>query len=176
MQRHSDGSVVVSATDLVGFLECDHLATLELGKVQGLWDKPHHRKDPELELLRERGIEHEQRFLERQRSDGKTIVDLRSDPDPSAERSAAILEAAQAATLAAMRSGADIIYQATLFDGRWVGYADFLLRVDRPSPAMELQVADQARPGGQGRCAGPGLRLLDLLERLQGFAAGACPW
>ena len=170
MQRHPDGSVVVSATDLVGFLECDHLATLELGKVQGLWDKPHHRKDPELELLRERGIEHEQRFLERQRATGQTIVDLLIRAD--LERTAA-LEAAQAATLAAMRSGADVIYQATLFDGRWVGYADFLLRVERPSAlgSWSYEVADTKL----ARAVKGGALLQvcvysDLLERLQGFA------
>ena len=37
--RH-DGTLIVSATDLVGYLACDHLATLELGRVQGLWEKP----------------------------------------------------------------------------------------------------------------------------------------
>ena len=171
MQRHSDGSVVVSATDLVGFLECDHLATLELGKVQGLWDKPHHRKDPELELLRERGIEHEQRFLERGRAAGQTIVDLRSEP--TTERSAAALETAQAATLAAMRSGADVIYQATLFDGRWVGYADFLLRVDRHSAlgSWSYEVADtKLARAVKGGALVQVCVYSDLLERLQGLA------
>ena len=32
-----------------------------------------------------------------------------------------------------MRRGVDVIYQATFFDGHWVGLADFLLRVDEPS-------------------------------------------
>ena len=31
-----------------------------------------------------------------------------------------------------MAAGADVIFQATFFDGRWLGYADFLLRVDDP--------------------------------------------
>ena len=30
-----DGTIVVSATDLVGYLACDHLATLELGRMPG---------------------------------------------------------------------------------------------------------------------------------------------
>ena len=38
-----------------------------------------------------------------------------------------------AETLAAMRAGADVIYQATFFDGRWRGHADFLVRVEVPS-------------------------------------------
>ena len=173
MQRLPDGSIVVSATDLVGFLECDHLATLELGKVQGLWDKPHHRKDPELELLRERGIEHEHRFLERRRAAGQSIVDLHADPDATIERTAAFLEAGHVATLAAMRSGADVIYQATLFDGRWLGYADFLVRVERPSAlgSWSYEVADTKL----ARAVKGGALLQvcvysDMLERLQGFA------
>ena len=32
-----------------------------------------------------------------------------------------------------MRSGADVVYQGTFFDGAWGGQADFLLRVDKPS-------------------------------------------
>ena len=36
-----------------------------------------------------------------------------------------------------MRDGADVIFQATFFDGRWRGHADFLFkRPDRPSPAL----------------------------------------
>ena len=47
------------------------------------------------------------------------------------------LRAAQALTLDAMRSGADVIFQATFFDGRWRGHADFLFkRPDRPSPTL----------------------------------------
>ena len=36
-------------------------------------------------------------------------------------------------TIAAMRDGADVIYQAALRSGRWHGRADFLRRVERPS-------------------------------------------
>ena len=38
-----------------------------------------------------------------------------------------------AATEAAIRRGDDVVYQATFFDGRWLGYADFLPRVETPS-------------------------------------------
>jgi predicted RecB family nuclease len=167
MQRHPNGSVVVSATDLVGFLECDHLTTLELGKVQGLWEKPHHRKDPELDLLRERGLEHEQRFLDLRLAEGRAVADLKSDPDLAPDA----LVAAQAQTVAAMRTGVDVIYQATLFDGRWVGFADFLLRVDRASSLgpWSYEVADTKL----ARAVKGGALLQvcvysDLLARLQG--------
>jgi uncharacterized protein len=43
-----------------------------------------------------------------------------------------------------MREGVDVIYQATFFDGRWRGHADFLLRVDGPSDLGDwhYEVAD----------------------------------
>ena len=37
-----------------------------------------------------------------------------------------------AETIEAMAEGVDVVFQATFFDGRWLGYADFLLRVESP--------------------------------------------
>lgn len=129
MRKDSDGTIVVSATDLVGFLECGHLTTLELGCVDGLWEKPHQRIDPEVVLLQERGDAHERAYLDRLRADGLTIHAIDKEDLGTAEQ----LRAAEAETLAAMRRGVDVVYQATLFDGRWRGHADFLLKVDGPS-------------------------------------------
>jgi uncharacterized protein len=140
MQLHPDGTLVVSATDLVGFLACDHLATLEMGRAAGLWEKPPRREDPELLLLQERGVAHERAYLDRLRTEGRTVHEqaLRDPRTPEELRDA------EAETLAAMRSGIDVIYQATFFDGRWRGHADFLLKVDRPSDlgAWSYEVAD----------------------------------
>ena len=36
----TDGTTIVSATDLVGFLECDHLTTLEIGRLEGYSGTP----------------------------------------------------------------------------------------------------------------------------------------
>jgi uncharacterized protein len=129
VQRHRDGSLVVSATDLVGYLACDHLTTLELGVADDLWSKPHEREDPEVRLLQERGEAHERAYLARLRAEGRDVVEL-APPDP---RTPDGYRAPEARTLAAMQAGAGAIYQALLFDGRWLGYADFLLRVERPS-------------------------------------------
>ncbi|HSG87259.1 MAG TPA: TM0106 family RecB-like putative nuclease [Candidatus Limnocylindrales bacterium] len=141
MQRTTDGDLVVSATDLVGFLSCDHLTTLELGALAALWPRPHRREDPEVRLLQERGEAHEQAYLERLRGEGRSVVEI-ARPEPG---SADAYRAAEATTLEAMRAGVGAIFQATLFDGRWLGYADFLLRVERPSPALgawSYEVAD----------------------------------
>lgn len=129
MQLHDDGTLVVSATDLVGFLECDHLVTLEEARARGDLERPY-REDPQLDLVRRRGYEHEQRYIERLRKDGRTVVEMqRRDPKTPDD-----LRAAEAETLAAMRTGTDVIFQATFFDGRWRGHPDFLVRRDdRPS-------------------------------------------
>ncbi len=141
MQKHLDGTIVVSATDLVGYLACDHLLTLELERIAGLRDKPV-RYDPELELLQERGDRHEHDHLERLRAEGRSIVEIA--PELRSARTPDELRAAAAATETAMRDGADVVFQATFFDGRWRGHADFLVRADRPSRlgAWSYDVAD----------------------------------
>jgi len=133
-----DGELVVSPSDLTGFLECGHLTQQELAAARGRIDRPQ-REDPELEILRRRGLEHETEHLERLRAHGLRLVEF-SFPDGSL----AGLTKAHAETLAAMRDGADVIYQATFFDGRWRCHADFLLRVDRPSALgpYSYEVAD----------------------------------
>ena len=60
---------------------------------------------------------------------------MKVDPDAYADETPSDrLRMAAQATVVAMESGADVIYQATFFDGRWRGHADFLLKVDtKPS-------------------------------------------
>ena len=124
-----DDEPVFAATDLVGYLECEHLTALERAAMAGLVERPH-LDDPELDVLRQRGFQHEQRYLAELRAAGRTIVEV--SLDGSAEDRGAALRAAAAETRDAMAAGADVIYQATFFDGRWRGHADFLLRVDSP--------------------------------------------
>ena len=128
MQR-VDGRLVYSATDLVGYLECAHLANLERAAVWGHLTRPV-RSDPVLDRIAQRGLEHEQRFLESLHGDGVTVVEVERDESlPHRERRIQ----GRDETLAAMRDGAAVIYQAVLFDDRRFGYADFLLRVEQPS-------------------------------------------
>ena len=134
-----DGRPVYAATDLVGYLACDHRLALERAALVGLVEKPI-RNDPTIDLIAKRGIEHEQRYLEDLRDRGLRVVEIEKDgsavaplDDPSAappRDAGADLRAAAEQTIAAMRSGADVVYQATFFDGTWRGHADFLLRRD----------------------------------------------
>ena len=130
------GQPVFAATDLVGFLACEHLVGLELAALAGLVAKPT-RLDPEIDLIARRGVEHEARYLAGLEAAGRRAT--RIDPgehDAPPELRLANLRRAAGDTLAAIRRGDDVVYQATFFDGRWLGLADFLLRVDRPSPLL----------------------------------------
>ena len=124
-----DDHLAYSATDLVGFLECGHLANLERAATWGHLDRPT-RPDPVLDRIALRGQQHEARFLTSLQSEALSVVEIGLDDEaPFRERVARGREA----TLSAMREGADVIYQAVLFDGRRLGYADFLVRVEQAS-------------------------------------------
>ncbi len=123
------GNLVYSATDLVGFLECGHLTSLERAAVSGHLERPV-REDPVLDRITQRGQLHEERFLESLEADGVEVVRLEPATGlPFVQR----LVEGRDLTLQAMRSGVNVIYQAVLFDGRRLGFADFLRRVPQPS-------------------------------------------
>ena len=124
-----DGNLVYSATDLVGFLECGHLTSLERAAVSGHLERPV-REDPVLDRITQRGQLHEERFLEALEADGVEVVRFDQDPGlPFGQR----LAEGRDLTLDAMRAGADVIHQAVLFDGKRLGFADFLRRIPQPS-------------------------------------------
>ncbi len=168
MQLHEDGTLVVSATDLVGFLECDHLITLEQLRALGQIEKPF-RDDPELELIRKRGYEHERLYVGMLEAGGRTVVEMQlRDPKTPSD-----LRASEAETLQAMRDGVDVIFQGTFFDGRWRGHPDFLARRDdRPSRlgSWSYDVADTKLAKRVKAAAIIQMCVYaDLLERLQGI-------
>ena len=126
------GRLILSASDLTGFLECAHLAQQELAATRGEVVRPH-RDDPELELIARHGTEHELAYREAYATAGKTVTVIET-------RGATLDEYRRAheETLSAMGAGVDVIYQATMFNGRWLGYADFLERVG----PMSYEVVD----------------------------------
>jgi len=123
-----DGDLVVSATDLTRFLACRHLTRLDVEVARGLRPPPPEPTEA-LEALFRRGLEHERAYLGRLRERGLSIAEIDVGAYPAG---AAGLRAAEADTVAAMAAGADVVYQATFFDGAWRGHADLLLR--RPGP------------------------------------------
>jgi predicted RecB family nuclease len=141
--RLVDGAPVFSASDLTGFLACDHLLTLELEATGGRIARPE-RDDPEIDLLAKHGMIHETRYLEELKTEGKSVIEVGANPDELRESGLDRLRDLHKETVAALRKGPDVIYQGAFFDGRWQGYADFLLRVNRPSALGEYsyEVAD----------------------------------
>ncbi len=118
-----DGTIYLSATDLVGHLNCNRLTELNVQVATGQMDKPDNF-DPLLEILRERGHRHEQAYFEHLKSSGCDIVVIEG-----VDIDAASLEA----TIEAMQEGREIIAQAALLNDRWRGRADFLRRIQVPS-------------------------------------------
>jgi len=116
-------SLQLSASDLVGHLNCRHLTNLDFEAAHDRLARPHFH-DPLLDLLIERGAIHERNYLEHLAAAGYEIVCIEGT---------AVSAQAAAETLAAMRRGAPIIAQAALLDGAWSGRADVLRRVETPS-------------------------------------------
>lgn len=122
-----------SASDLVNFMGCMHATVLDIRQL----DDPVELApdDEQAKLLQEKGIEHELAYLERLRCEGLSVIEIDGDGgiEEKAER-----------TRAALREGADVIYQGAFLEGPWQGYSDFLLKVDRPSDLGDYsyEVAD----------------------------------
>lgn len=110
----------LSASDLVGHLDCHHLTALDAAVARGTAAKPT-IWDPMLETLAERGRAHERAYLEKLKESGLSVVEIEGGGVTSAQ-------AAQ--TLEAMRAGTAIIYQGALLHDVWSGRADIFRRVE----------------------------------------------
>ncbi|WP_070377773.1 TM0106 family RecB-like putative nuclease [Rhodococcus sp. WMMA185] len=121
-----DDTIVYSASDLAAASTCEFALLRELDAKLGLVgaQTPGESPDPMLRRTSELGDAHERRRLERFRAeygDGVVIMDR-------PEFTKRGLFDANLATVEAVRSGADVVYQGTFFDGRFLGFCDFLVR------------------------------------------------
>lgn len=103
----------LSASDLSNYLSCNHLTQLSKAVAVGELKEPHW-SDPSLEVLIKRGQEHEAAYVKYLEGKGLKIKDLKGQ---SVE-----------ATVEAMKSGFDVITQARLTAGQWIGYSDILIK------------------------------------------------
>ena len=124
--QYQDGHLRFSPSDLVNYSRSafiswmDRRATEDAG-IKALKDTP----STMLSYLAEKGYEHEDAFLEILKREYENVVTVDVDNTTKAMQ----IEA----TLNAMRSGADVIFQARLSHGDFAGYADFLVKVPEPS-------------------------------------------
>ena len=115
--------IIYSASDIVNFLECEHISTLDRLNMES--PLPETPDGEDLLLLQRRGSIHEDTYLEKLRSKGLTVVDLSQFEGSVQEQSEA--------TIKAMKTGADIIFQSTFQVGSLFGHPDFLRKVPTPS-------------------------------------------
>ena len=143
--QHVAGHFVFSPSDLNHFLECEHLVQQQLTRDPGV-TRP--VRDAHAELLAAKGLEHEAAWLQRFREEGRHVVEIDALPgERDWERDAQ-------RTIAAMRAGAEVIYQGVLVDEGWRGISDFLVRVETPCPgfgewsyeAWDTKLARQSKP------------------------------
>ena len=119
----ADSAIQLSASDLVNHLACRHLTGLNLAAAKGMLTAPA-SWDPSLELLRQRGLAHEQGYIQHLEDSGLQVTRIEG---------VGVYEAAVAETVAAMREGCAVIVQGALSDGRWGGRPDILRRVETRS-------------------------------------------
>jgi predicted RecB family nuclease len=117
-----DSTVIFSATDLGAAAGCEWALMRKLDSKLGRVDAVPDEGDAMLRRAGALGDEHELRYLEAL-GRTRTVTEF-------ARPSMRDLPQAAAATAEAFRAGADVLFQATFFDGRFVGFADFILRVD----------------------------------------------
>ncbi|GAA4368617.1 TM0106 family RecB-like putative nuclease [Paeniglutamicibacter cryotolerans] len=123
--------LVFSASDLVTASECEYRSLRVLDLRLGRTGKPDFGTDEMLDRAAALGDVHENKVLHGlinqfgpwDRATGTGVKQLaRADSNRTA------LSAARDETLEALRIGADVVFQATFFDGEFVGFADFLVR------------------------------------------------
>ncbi len=137
----SDSGLTLSATDLAKHLGCRHLTQLDLRRTKGELDRPY-RHDPAVEVLQQKGLQHEGSYLDHLRDGGLRILELPHNSRDLEE------------TRRALAEGADAIAQVWLADGRWAGIADVLLRVpgcsvlgDYHYEVVDTKLSANTKPG-----------------------------
>jgi hypothetical protein len=116
-------SIVVSASDLVGHLNCQHLTDLDKAVATGALEKPK-VWDPLLQLLWERGARHERAFVDHLKSQGFGITLIEG---------IGVDDQAVGETRDAMAAGDEVIVQGAFRLNGWVGRTDVLRRVETAS-------------------------------------------
>src|SRR5678809_502697 len=74
------GQPLYSATDLLNFMGCDHATALDMQVMADGLARPTGEDDAYLEILKEKGNEHERTYLEKLRAEGKSIVEIKDNP------------------------------------------------------------------------------------------------
>lgn len=140
--QQSDGRLLLSPTDVAGFLACPHLTQMDVAVSRGELARPVF-SDPYAELIRRKGSEHEAAYLAALEAAGRTVLRIPRQGDEGYRP-----DEAQRLTEEAIRAGTvDVIYQPLLAEGDWRGFADFLERSpDGTYEPVDTKLARSAKP------------------------------
>src|SRR5271154_579973 len=133
-------SIIYSASDLASAARCEYALLREFDAKLG-WGQRVTVKDELLERTASLGDEHEQRRLDQLREESGDGVVVIGRP----AFTLAGISAAAAATERAIDRGASRGYQAAMFDGFFVGFADFLVRRDGLYQVSDTKLARSAK-------------------------------
>ncbi len=133
-------SVIYSASDLASAARCEYALLREFDAKLG-WGQRVSVTDELLDRTASLGDEHEQRRLDQLRGEHSGVAVI-GRPFPFTIEN---ITAAAAQTHRAIDRGAAVIYQAAMFDGRFVGFADFLVRRDGQYQVSDTKLARSAK-------------------------------
>src|SRR5580693_5912717 len=134
-------SIIYSASDLASAARCEYALLRDFDAKLG-WGQRVTVTDELLERTAILGDEHEQRRLDQLRDEHGGGVAVIGRPVPFTIEN---VTAAAAQTRRKIEDGAPVIYQAAMFDGRFVGFADFLVLRDGRYQVSDTKLARSAK-------------------------------
>ncbi|OHU71046.1 nuclease [Mycobacteroides chelonae] len=136
-----DGRVVYSASDLASAARCEY-ALLRVFDAKLGWGPTPPRDDELLARTATLGDAHEAHHLaELQKRFGSGVASIPFPPTFTLDG----LNAAAAATKQAFDDGHPVVYQAAMFDGRFLGFADFVVRESQTYRVCDTKLARSAK-------------------------------
>ncbi|MGL5443915.1 MAG: TM0106 family RecB-like putative nuclease [[Mycobacterium] stephanolepidis] len=136
-----DGRVVYSASDLASAARCEY-ALLRVFDAKLGWGPKPPRDDELLARTATLGDAHEAHHLAQlQKRFGSGVASIPFPPTFTLDG----LNAAAAATKQAFDDGHPVVYQAAMFDGRFVGFADFVVRESQTYRVCDTKLARSAK-------------------------------
>jgi uncharacterized protein len=136
-----DDRVIYSASDLAAAARCEYALLRTFDARLGRGTPSPTVEDELLARTATLGDEHEQRHLDHLRAQVGADPVIIGRP----KFTIAGLTAAADATQRALAAGAPLVYQAAMFDGRFVGFADFLVRDGESYRVADTKLARSAK-------------------------------
>src|SRR3989442_5931920 len=139
--KKSGTRITYSPTDLARFMENEFITWMDRFYSEFPAEAAPDKNAAEMEILIRRGFQHEEAALRGFKEATGSVFEVLQDEDRYQN------------TIQAMRTGHQIIYQAALQRDAFAGYADFLVRADRPSElgnhsydVCDARLAHSAKP------------------------------